>query len=70
MTDDEKAKQRFMLLQLARLSGIIMAGLGVLIISGRLVDNPPLGYALFVVGAIEFFVLPIILAKRWKSPRP
>ena len=65
---EELARKRFMLLQLVRLGGAAMAMLGAVIISGRLIDMPELGYALLVVGALEFFLLPNIVAKNWRSP--
>lgn len=69
MPDEDLAKQRFMLLQLARLGGLILVGIGVVILSGRLTDFKELGYVLLVLGAAEFFVLPRFLAKGWRTPR-
>ena len=48
--------------------------LGVLIEAGRLPlasDVPPwIGYVLAVIGLIEVFFLPRLLARRWQSPPP
>ena len=69
MDSQEKlARQRFMLLQLIRLGGAAMAMIGAVIISGRWIDMPMLGYALLVIGAVEFFVLPNLIAKGWRTP--
>ena len=68
MHEDDLAARRFMLLNVARLLGLVMVGIGVVIISGRLTDNQALGYFLFVAGAGVFFALPLTLARRWKSP--
>ena len=65
---EELARKRFMILQLVRLGGVAMAMLGAVIISGRLIDMPALGYALLVLGALEFFLLPNMVAKNWRSP--
>ena len=65
---EELARTRFMKLQLIRLGGVAMAMLGAVIISGRLIDLPELGYVLLVLGALEFFLLPNLVAKNWRSP--
>lgn len=65
--DEELAKKRWSILQLLRFGGAITVLLGIVIISGRLIDVPEIGYALLIAGAVEFFALPVILAKRWKS---
>jgi hypothetical protein len=71
MTNGDPALGRFALLQVARMAGALVALLGVVIISGR---QPALvgisaitGCALIVLGAAEFFFVPVALAKRWKS---
>ena len=68
MTDRDPAASRYWMLQLMRLGGILLVLGGVLIISGRVTGPPELGYGLLVLGAFEFFFLPAMLAKRWKSP--
>ena len=65
---DALARQRFFMLQALRLGGAVMAMIGAVIISGRFVDMPVLGYVLLVLGAVEFFVLPNIVALKWRSP--
>lgn len=69
MDEQEKlARQRFMLLQMVRMGGAAMALIAAVIISGRLIDMPMLGYALLVLGAAEFFVLPNLISKSWRTP--
>ncbi|ABC62359.1 hypothetical protein [Erythrobacter litoralis] len=71
MDDQEKlARQRFMLLQIIRLGGAAMAMIGAVIISGRWIDSPELGYVLLVLGALEFFIVPNLVAKSWHAPDP
>lgn len=65
---EELARKRFMLLQIIRLGGAVMAMIGAVIISGRLIDMPMLGYVLLIVGAVEFFVLPNLIARGWRTP--
>lgn len=71
MTPEEetKAQQRFLVLNLVRISGAIMLVLGLAVIANGVFDLPvAAGYALFVVGIFDFMVVPLLLAKKWKSP--
>ena len=68
LSDEDLAKQRWSVLQLVRLGAAVIVLLGIVIISGRLIDIPAIGYALMVAGAFGFFALPAKLAKKWRSP--
>lgn len=65
------AAARFAVLQLVRLSGAVLAFAGVLIASGKVAWLPQLpavvGYVLIAAGMIDFFLAPMLLARRWKS---
>jgi hypothetical protein len=67
----DPAATRFFMLQLVRLSGALLALAGVLIVSGKLAWLPKLpeaaGYVLIAAGMVDFFVAPLLLARRWKS---
>lgn len=68
MTDPEAlAKSRFMALNLARMSGLIMVFAGIANIGGRLLPDlaPWLGQALLMLGAADFFVAPVLLKRLW-----
>ena len=61
-------KQRFMAIQLMRMMGAALAILGVLIAGGK-IDLPPLvGYVFVVIGLVDFFVMPKVLSRRWRTP--
>lgn len=64
---EELARKRFFMLQMIRLSGAIMAMLGAVIISGRLIDIPEIGYVLLVIGALDLFLMPNIITRSWRS---
>lgn len=67
MDQHDPAAARFWTLHLLRISGAALTGFGALILAGK-VDWPhALGVVLFVLGAVEFFALPHVLSKRWKS---
>lgn len=70
----DPAMARFAVLQLVRLSGAVLVLLGVLAVSGRapawLAGLPvAAGYGLAALGMFEFFALPRLLARRWRSPK-
>jgi hypothetical protein len=64
--EDARARNRFIVMNVARFGGIAMVMLGMAIIQ-RVIDLPwPVGAVLAVVGMIDFFAVPILLAKSWK----
>ena len=71
MSGRDPAAARFAALQVVRLSGAVLALIGVLVMSGNvgwLHAIPQVaGYPLLLAGMAEFFFLPPLLARRWKS---
>lgn len=66
----DPARARFIAITLIRLSGavFVMAGL---LITERRIDLPwILGVVLTVVGFFDVFVMPKLLARRWRTPAP
>ena len=72
MTEPDPAAGRFAVIQLLRLSGVAMVLVGLLIAAGRteLLAGVPdaVGYALIAGGLADFFVVPTLLARRWRTP--
>jgi hypothetical protein len=67
--DDTKAQYRFLMLNLVRVIGAVMLVIGLAVIARGTFGLPKsVGYVLFLVGFIDFLVVPVFLAKRWKSP--
>ena len=71
MTDEAMWKRRFFTLMLARLSGTVLALLGLLV--GFTDVFQPGGYrvvgiVLIAAGLIDLAVLPILLRKQWRKP--
>jgi drug/metabolite transporter (DMT)-like permease len=70
MTEPDPARARFFALGLIRLSGVVVAFLGVAILSKRWVEPAEsIGGALMIIGAVEVMILPLILVKRWRTPK-
>ena len=67
----DPAAARFAVLQMVRLSGAVLALVGVLIVAGKAAWLPKLpeaaGYVLIAAGLVDFYVAPMLLARRWKS---
>ena len=67
----DPAKGRFVMIQLARLIGVFMVLFGILLQDGRIValrEVPrAVGFVLIAIGLLDVFVMPVILARRWRS---
>lgn len=63
----DPAKARFLTIQAVRLSGVALAVLGALVLALILPLPEVAGYVLLALGALDVFVLPLVLARRWKS---
>lgn len=62
---DTRARNRFIVMNVARFAGLGMVMFGMAIIQ-RVVDLPvSFGVVLAVIGMIDFFVVPIMLARAW-----
>ena len=69
MSESDPAKARFFALGLIRLGGVALAFLGVAIIAKRLVEPAEIiGGVLLFIAAIDVLVVPVLLAKRWRTP--
>lgn len=68
--DDDRARNRWLAIQAARLGGVALAILGLLIAEARIEGPTWLGYAMLVAGLAVIFVVPIKLARKWRSPKP
>jgi xanthosine utilization system XapX-like protein len=65
------AKKRFLAMNLVRLMGVAMIIVGLLFALDKVdVPQPPrhlIGLVLIVIGMIDAFIVPQLLAKRWRS---
>jgi len=63
----DPAKARFLTIQAVRLSGVALGVLGALVL-GKILPFPEIvGYIFLVLGAVDVFILPLFLARRWSS---
>ncbi|MEQ5788989.1 hypothetical protein J3454_13905 [Erythrobacter sp. NFXS35] len=66
---ETQARRRYIIMNAARIGGLGLLLLGVAITRNVLPVQLPwtLGAVLAVLGLLEFFFLPAIIAKRWKA---
>jgi len=68
--NDDPAKHRFLVIQLARLSGLALVILGLLVVRGMIGLPEIAGYVLLAAGMAEILIVPRLLIRRWRSSRP
>jgi drug/metabolite transporter (DMT)-like permease len=71
---DALAKKRFFAIAAMRLMGAILVLAGFVLIRGgvELAGQPTdrwIGVAVVLIGAFDFAVFPMLLARRWRSPK-
>lgn len=72
MTERDPAAARWAVIQVVRLVGVATVLVGVLHQAGRIaiLEGIPawFGYVLIAVGVVEVFYMPLLLARRWRTP--
>ena len=66
---DSEARARWIALQLMRVSGAALVMFGAIIAVGRTSLPPVAGTVLMLVGLLDATVMPLVFARRWRSPR-
>lgn len=65
---DDQARGRFLIISAARLGGVALILIGILILRG-VIDLPEVvGWTFIPLGLFEVFVMPRILARKWRTP--
>jgi membrane protein YdbS with pleckstrin-like domain len=67
MTPDP-ARARFMIISLTRVLGVILVVCGILVVRDAVALPHAAGWALLAVGLVDVFVVPQVLARRWRTP--
>lgn len=69
MTDpDVQARNRFIVIQFVRISGVAMVLLGLLVMTGRIDWPRKIGFVLATLGLFEALLMPLLLSRKWKTP--
>lgn len=67
---DTLARNRFLAISLLRLGGAVLVLFGMVAASGRIAALPPFaGILMVVIGAADFALVPVLLARRWRTPK-
>lgn len=65
---ETRAQYRFLIINLCRITGAILLVVGLAVIAREAFGLPKAaGYVLFLIGILDFLLVPVFLAKRWKS---
>ncbi|MDZ3832356.1 MAG: hypothetical protein U0S50_11120 [Sphingopyxis sp.] len=72
--NDALARKRYLALNLMRIMGALLVFAGFVLVRGgfELAGQPTdrwIGAAVVLIGAFDFAVMPMILARRWRSPK-
>ena len=67
---DDLARNRYMVMAAVRLAGAAMVVVGLLIYNGNIETDPLVGYFLIAVGLVDVFLMPLVLARKWRTPPP
>ena len=65
---DAEARNRWMVIQAARVGGVVMAVLGLLALRQRIALPEAAGYLLLAIGLADVFLVPQVLARKWRTP--
>ena len=66
---EDVARGRWMAINLLRIAGVAMVIVGLLGLQGVFEYPAIAGYVLVGVGLLDVFLVPLILARKWRSPR-
>jgi hypothetical protein len=65
---DDVARGRWLAITVTRIAGVVMVVVGIFGLQG-VIDYPDIAaYALIGVGLVDVFVIPQVLARKWRSP--
>jgi len=65
---NDPAQSRYFAIVAIRFAGVALILAGILVVRRVLELPDAAGYGLLVLGLIGFFVMPTVLARRWRSP--
>ena len=68
MASEDQARNRWASIQLLRLSGAALAVVGLLIEGDAIRLAHVVGYVFLAVGLLDVFVVPPLLARKWRTP--
>ena len=67
---DEAARNRWLVISALRVAGVAMVVVGLLIVRQVIPEPAWAGYTILAVGLADVFFVPLLLARKWRSPPP
>ena len=64
---ENQAKQRFLFLNALRISGVLFVFLGIAVVRQAIEWPVEVGYLFILLGLVDVFFLPLLMARRWTS---
>lgn len=61
-------RNRFVVINVIRLSGAALILIGILIVNGAIDLPRVVGYVFIPLGLVEVFLMPLVLARKWRTP--
>jgi len=65
---DEVARNRWMVINALRVAGVAMVLVGLLIVREVIPEPAWAGYTILAVGLADVFLVPLLLARKWRTP--
>ena len=65
---DEVARNRWMVINALRVAGVAMVLVGLLIVREVIPEPAWAGYIILAVGLADVFLVPLLLARKWRTP--
>lgn len=71
MSNPDPAAARFAAINFTRILGVAFVLVGMLMASDRIFAGAPdwLAYLCIANGLVDVFVLPVIMARKWRTPK-
>jgi hypothetical protein len=66
---EDVARARWLTIGVTRLAGVAMVLVGILGLRDVFEYPDAAGYLLVAVGLLDIFLVPLLLARKWRSPR-
>lgn len=65
---DQAARNRWLVINAVRIGGVAMVLVAILILRGVVPQPAWAGYLILAVGIVDVFLVPTLLARRWRTP--
>jgi len=65
---DETARNRWLVINAVRAAGVAMVLVGLLVVREVIPEPAWAGYTILAVGLADVFLVPLLLARKWRTP--